>query len=180
MDPAKISETRIAEMVAGVAKYFRTEREVYFRESEPLAREWKTAVQAYFPKALLEKVRTVVLKGVRIPSPPFYAEAMALSSGNFPDFVHLASVTYVDILVFHEQIEVRALFHALVHAAQIECLGFERYTDLYLRGFVRTRSWLTISLEAQAYQLDTQFAKSDGQPFSVEEEIKAWTDQGKY
>ena len=124
-------------------------------------------------------MRTVVLKGARIPPPPFYSEAIALSSGNFPDFVHLASVTFLDVIVFHDQIEERTLFHGLVHAAQIACLGFDRYTDLYVRGFVSSRSWIAIPLEAQAYQLDARFAKSDGD-FSVEAEIKAWNEQGKY
>ena len=69
MDVAEISESRIAEMVAGVAAYFRQEREVYFRASEPLAPEWRAAIGAYFSKRFLERVRVVVLKGARIPPP---------------------------------------------------------------------------------------------------------------
>lgn len=181
MDPAaELPEKKVAEMVSEVAAYFRREREVYFRASELLVPELRKAVQAYFAKSLLERVRTVVLKGARVPPPPFYSEAMTLSSGNFPDFVHLASITYVDIIVFHDEIGIRTLFHGLVHAAQIASLGMERYVDLYVRGFVRTRSWIAIPLEAQAYQLDTQFAKSGGEAFSVEGEIKAWDEQGKY
>src|SRR2546422_8158745 len=30
------------------------------------------------------------------------------------------------------------------HAAQIEIVGFERYVDLYVRGFVKNLSWLAI------------------------------------
>lgn len=180
MDPAKFSEERVAEMVAGVAAYLRQERDVYFRASDPLAPEWRTAVQACFSKSLLERARTVVLKGARIPPPPFYSEAIALSSGSFPDFVHLASVTYLDIIVFHDHIVLRTLFHGLVHAAQMAFLGIDRYTDLYVRGFVRSRSWIAIPLEAQAYQLDTRFAMSPTAVFSVEEEVKSWDEQGKY
>jgi hypothetical protein len=180
MGPAEISEARIAEMVTGVAAYFRGERDIYLRASEPLALEWRTAVRGYFSKSLLESVRTVVLKGARIPPPPFYSEAIALSAGNFPDFVHLASVTYLDIIVFHDEIAERTLFHGLVHAAQMSILGFERYTDLYVRGFVKSRSWIAIPLEAQAYQLDTRFAMSATKVFSVEDEIKSWTEQGLY
>jgi len=40
-----------------------------------------------------------------------------MSSGNFPDFVHLASITYLDVIVFNDEIAVRMLFHGLVHAA---------------------------------------------------------------
>jgi len=180
MDRAELSEARIAEMVAGVTKYFRQEREVYFRASEPLAPEWRTSVQPYFSKSVLESARTVVLKGARIPPPPFYSEAIALSGGNFPDFVHLASVTYLDIVVFHDEIVLRTLFHGLVHAAQMALLGFDRYTDLYVRGFVKTRSWIAIPLETQAFQLDTRFAMSPTGVFSVEDEVKTWAEQGQY
>ena len=180
MEPADLPEARVAETVSQVRAYYRQERDTYFRASDPLAQEWRTAVQAYFSKTLLESVRTVVLKGARIPPPPFYSEAVALSVGNFPDFVHLASVTYLDIIVFHDEIRVRTLFHGLVHAAQMAFLGLDRYVDLYVRGFAKSRSWLAIPLEAQAYQLDTRFAMSPTSVFSVEEEIKSWADQGQY
>jgi hypothetical protein len=180
MDPAEISEARVAEMVAGVAAYLRQERDIYFRASEPLAREWRTALGPYFSKSLLESVRTVVLKGARIPPPPFYSEAIALSSGSFPDFVHLASVTYLDIIVVHDEIVLRTLFHGLVHATQMAFLGLDRYTDLYVRGFVKSRSWIAIPLEAQAYQLDTRFAMLPAAFFSVEEEVKSWAERGEY
>jgi len=104
MDPVDVSEARVAEMMSGVAAYMRQERNLYFAASELLAPVWRTAVQPYFSKTLLETVRTVILKGARIPPPPFYSEAIALSSGHFPDFVHLASVTYLDIIVFHDEI----------------------------------------------------------------------------
>jgi hypothetical protein len=180
MNPPEISEARIAEMVTGVAAYFRQERGVYFRASEPLAPEWRTAVHPYFSKALLDSVRTVILTGARIPPPPFYSEAVALSSGAFPDFVHLASVTYVDTIVFHDEIVSRTLFHGLVHVAQIAILGLERYCELYVRAFVKFRSWIAIPLEAQAFQLDTRFAMSPTTAFSVEDEVKSWAAQGQY
>ena len=180
MEPARPSEERVAEMISGVAAYLRQEREIYFRASDPLIPEWKTSVQPFFSRALLEKVRTVVLKGAPIPPPPFYSEAIAMSSGNFPDFVHLASVTYLDIIVFHDQIAARTLFHGLVHAAQMALLGLARYTDLYVRGFLKSRSWIAIPLEAQAYQLDTRFAMSPTAAFSVEDEIKSWAEQGLF
>jgi hypothetical protein len=180
MDPAELPEKRIAEMVSGVAAYFRRERDLYFPASEPLTRGWRNAVQAYFSENLLDGVRAVILKGARIPPPPFYSEAMALSSGSFPDFVHLASITYSDVIVFHDEITLRTLFHGLVHAAQVAFLGLDRYADLYLRGFVKSRSWIAIPLEAQAYQLDTRFAMSPSAIFSVEDEVKAWAEQSRY
>ncbi len=180
MDPVELPEARVIEIISGVAAYLRRERELYFRASEPLAPGWRAAVQDYFSDALLGSIKTIILKGARIPPPPFYAEAMAFSSGNFPDFVHLASVTYVDVLVFHDEITVRTLFHGLVHAAQMAFFGLDRYTDLYVRGFVKFRSWIAIPLEAQAYQLDTRFAMSPSVSFSVEDEVRAWAEQRPY
>ncbi len=180
MDPAELTEKRIAEMVSGVATYMRQERDLYFPASEPLTPGWKNAVEAHFSKSVLDTVRTVILKGARIPPPPFYTEAIAMSAGSFPDFVHLASVTYCDIIVFHDEITLRTLFHGLVHATQMAFLGLDRYTDLYVRGFVKARSWIAIPLEAQAYQLDTRFAMSPAAVFSVDEEVKSWSEQGQY
>src|SRR6266513_6206578 len=138
MDPGDLSEARVAKMISGVAAYMRQERNLYFRASELLTPELRTAVQPYFSKTLLDTVRAIILKGARIPPPPFYAEAIALSSGNFPDFVHLASVTYLDVIVFHDEITLRTLFHGLVHVAQMAFLGLDRYTEHYVRGFVKS------------------------------------------
>jgi hypothetical protein len=175
-----LPEERVAEAISKVTAYYRQERELYFKGSALLSESWKTAVQAYFSNALLERMRTVVLEGARIPPPPFYAEAAAISGGNFPDFVHLASVTYVDIVVFHDEIALRTLFHGLVHAAQVAHFGLDRYVELYVRAFARTRSWIAIPLEVQAYQLDSRFAMAPAATFSVEGEIKTWADDGRY
>jgi len=180
-DLSQFSEGRVAEMVAGVANYLRDERALYRPTSEPLAEHWKATVELYFAKALLDAVRTVILpQGARIPPPYFYAEAMALSSGTFPDFVHLASVTYIDIVVFNEAIALRTLFHALVHAQQFAYLGLEKYARLYLRGFLKTRSWLRIPLEEQAFKLEERFMVVPPKPFSVEDEVTLWASQGRY
>jgi len=181
VNPGQFTEARIAEMVAGVAAYFSGERKLYLPHSDLLAAEWRSTLEPYFSSELLDKLRIVVLRGgARIPPPPFYAEALAMTGGRFPDFVHMASVTYVDVIVFNERIESRALFHGTVHAAQIGILGFETYVDLYLRGFVKNLSWTAIPLEEQAYKLDARFAEAPKESFSVEEEIRQWQREGRY
>ena len=42
-------------------------------------------------------------------------------------------------------------------AAQMALLGMDRYTELYVRGFVKTRSWMAIPWEAQAYAFGLPF-----------------------
>ncbi len=166
MNPQEFTQARIAEMVAGVAAYYRKERELYIRHSEPLAANLRAAIQPYFSKELLDRL--------------FYAKAKEISGGRFPDFVHMASITYFDVIVFHDQIEPRWLFHGTVHAAQMSALGFEKYVDLYVRGFVKNLSWLAIPLEAQAYKLDARYAENPNEVFSVEDEIRTWEEEGRY
>ena len=180
MDAGAFPEERIREMVSRVAAYLREEREVYVRHSEPLSADLRAGIQGYFPDELLGRLKIIILKGARIPPPPFYAEAREMSGGRFPDFVHIASVTYIDVIVFHDQIEPRPLFHGVVHATQMAMLGFEKYVDLYVRGSVKNLSWLQIPLEDQAYKLDARFAENPGKILSVEHEIKAWDQEGKY
>jgi len=181
MDPSEISEARVVEMVAAIVKYMREERELYLPTSEALAAKWRSSVEQYFTRGFLDTIRTVELpRGVRIPPPHFYAEAVALSGGNFPDFVHLASVTYIDVIVFNETIKPRLLFHGLVHAQQFAILGLEPYTGLYLRAFLKARAWTRIPLEEQAFKLEERFMSAPKKPFSVEEEIKLWAREGRY
>jgi hypothetical protein len=167
-------------MIAQIAAYMRQERALYFPASEPLCPTWKTTLQQYFPKTLLDTVKTVTLEGARIPPPPFYSDAVAISGGHFPDFVHLASVTYVDVIVFNDPIIARPLFHGLAHAQKMAFLGLDQYVGFYLRGFLRTRSWVNIPLEAQAFQLEARFSMTPPQVFSVEEEVKRWFSEGRY
>lgn len=180
MDTSQLPEARVTEMIAQVVAYFRQERTLYQRASEPLVPVWKSALQKYFSKPLLDTVKTITLNGARIPPPPFYSEAVALSGGHFPDFVHLASVTYLDIIVFNDAILPRTLFHGLVHAQQMTALGLETYVGFYLRGFLKTRSWINIPLEAQAFQLEARFSMTPPEVFSVQEEIKLWARDNRF
>jgi hypothetical protein len=102
-------EPAVEEIIAGVTSYDRGERELYVRHSEPVDAALRAAIARYFPAQLLDKVKTITLRGARIPAPPFYAQANEMSGGNFPDFVHRASFTYIDVLVFHDEITPRAL-----------------------------------------------------------------------
>jgi len=45
---------------------------------------------------------------------------------------------------------------------------------------VKNLSWLQIPLEDQAYKLDARFAENPTEIFSVEEEIKACDEEGRY
>jgi hypothetical protein len=61
-----------------------------------------------------------VLKGERVGNPYFHGDLirMGLAGNSLPDFAHMAAITFVDTVVFHEPFTDRLLFHELVHVVQ--------------------------------------------------------------
>ena len=180
LDPSLFDEGKIAEAVNRIAQYLRRQREEFLPKSVWLADDHKRMVAPFFNPGLLELVRVVTLRNQRIPNPPFYAKARELGLTNLPELTHMASLTFEDVLVFQGEITGRSLFHAMVHAAQFSILGMKRYTELFVRGFLRTGSHITVPLEAHAFMLESKFASEPNKPFSVEEKIWLWNNQGRY
>jgi hypothetical protein len=137
-------------------------------------------MRPYFSQELLENVRIVELKGARVPNPPFFAEARAMGFVNLPDWPHMSSLTFLDVVVFNEMLTERSLFHALVHAVQFQMLGLERYTELFVRSFVAKKFHFAVPLEAHAFALESRFARPRSERFSVEEQVALWMSQGRY
>jgi hypothetical protein len=174
------NEEKVTNAIGRVAHYLHEQREHFRPNGRPLSEAQRRAMTTFFSPALLEQVRIVDLEGHRVPNPPFYAEAKAQGLTNLPEFPHMASLTFEDVLAFHGESADRTLFHALVHAVQFEVLGLERYADLFVRGFLRTRSHISVPLEAHAFTLESKFAGDPAQIFSVEEKVRLWMNQGRY
>lgn len=179
-DDANLSASQVVEAVQRVIGYLRNQREQHFSSGVPLSTRQRETLQSFFSPALLERVRTVELHGRRLPPPPFYLEARSLGIENLPELTHMASLTFVDVIVFNDLIIERALFHGLVHAVQFHLLGLERYTDLFVRAFLRTRAHFSVPLETHAFALESKFAVSPAKPFSVEEQVRLWIREGRY
>jgi hypothetical protein len=175
-----LTEDRILEAVQLVCSYFRERREHYFPSARPLSNHQKALMWPYFSAALLDRVRIAELEGTRVPNPPFYAEAKALGFVNLPEFTHMHSLTFLDVVVFNEKITERFLFHGLVHAVQFEVLGLERYTDRFVRNFVNSKLHFAVPLEAHAFALESKFAATPAGRFSVEEQVRLWAKQDRY
>ena len=178
--PGNFTEAQLLEAVHRVSSFLREQREHYLPSAVPLPQPRKAIMWPYFSPELLDQVRMVELHGERLPNPPFYQEAKALGFVNLPEFTHMESLTFIDVLVFNETLTERALFHALVHAVQMQVLGLERYTELFVRGFVDTKFHFTVPLEAQAFSLESKFARPRLERFSVDEQVRLWLKQGRY
>jgi hypothetical protein len=175
-----LDERKVLEVIAQMANYLHEQRERFRPSARPLSEEYRRTMTPFLTPTLLDQVGTVALEGQRVPNPPFYAEARALGFTNLPEITHMASLTFEDVLVFQGEIAPRSMFHALVHAAQFDVLGLERYTELFVRGFLRTRSYISVPLEAHAFTMEAKFAGDPAQTFSVEEKVRLWTSQGRY
>ena len=78
-----------------------------------------------------------MLENERVGNPEFYPMLHELSLRNLPDFQTMAAITFNDVIVSHEPLDARILFHELVHVEQYRQLGIERFAKLYVRGFCR-------------------------------------------
>jgi hypothetical protein len=90
------------------------------------------------------------------------------------------SLTFIDIVAFNHTLTERALVHALVHAVQIEILGLQRYTELWVQGFLKTRTHFTVPLEVHAFSLSSKFMRPTTERFSIEDEVLCWAGDGRY
>lgn len=175
-----LNDQQILQAVECVSSYLRDQRERYLLSAAALSAQYQAMMRPYFSATLLDQVKVVELRGERVPNPPFYAEAKALGFASLPDITHMNSLTFLDVLVFNEEVTQRSLFHALVHAVQFQVLGLERYTELFVHSFVNTRFYFRVPIEAHAFFLESKFARPAAKSFSVEDQVRLWVKQNRY
>jgi hypothetical protein len=179
-NPDLRKEKRLHEATEIFSLYLQAERSGYFPKGEPLRGEPRKTMRGYFPEGLLNQVRVCRLKNERVPNPWFYSVAKERGFSNLPDLPHLASITFLDVIVFNETFSTRDLFHGLVHATQVRCMGVNEWARLFVRGFQQAQSYFLVPLKAHAFNLDARFAANPDKPFAVEEEVRTWWRTGRY
>jgi len=170
---------QIAQAVDWVATFLRAQRVHYLPAASPLGSQHKALMWPYFSSTLLDQVRIVELHGSRVAIPDFFAQARALGFEP-PEISHMDSLTFLDVVAFNEQVTERSLFHALVHSVQIQVLGLERYAELWVRSFVKTRAHFTVPLEVHAFSLASKFVRPTVERFSVEDQVRRWMTDERY
>jgi len=183
MKVPQLPSQQVSWITAEVAGFIARQREHYRRRAAPLSLVQNAAMQPFFPEHVLQTTRLLTLVDSRVPNPNFYPKLldMGLPESLLPDFATVvAAVTFQDVVVSHERFVHRLLFHELVHAVQYQKLGKDEFARLYVRGFLQNGSYDGIPLEVNAYRLDARFARQPSRPFSVEAEVQAWIDNGKF
>jgi hypothetical protein len=115
----------------------------------------------------------------RIEDPPFYTMVKMMGLRNLPDFSNMAAITFVDVVVSHDEFTDALLFHELVHAVQYAQLGTTEFASRYVNGFIKGGSYEEIPLEKNAYELEARFSQNKNGHFSVADEVKKWIDNGQ-
>jgi hypothetical protein len=173
------TSAQVAQGVQWVSTYLRAQREHYLPATGPLGDHHKASMGPYFSSSLLDQIRIVELQGARVASPDFFTQTRALGFEP-PEISHMDSLTFLDVIVFNEQLTERALFHALVHTVQIQVLGLERYAELWVANFVKTRAHFTVPLEVHAFSLASKFLRPPPERFSVEDQVRRWQADDRY
>ncbi|HEV3481944.1 MAG TPA: hypothetical protein VGR97_06400 [Candidatus Acidoferrales bacterium] len=166
--------------VVSLCDYLQKQRERYAAIAAPLRDHHGAAMKRFFSSELMSAIRVAEVKSREIPEPLFYAKAKTMGIRNLPVLAHMASLTFVDVLVFTGPMTERDLFHALVHAAQFEVLGLVNWADLYVRGFLKLGRDFLVPIETHAFALDTRFATNPANAFDVKSEISIWAKAERY
>ena len=103
-DRSSLSEAVIQGAISRLLNYLKGERERYWPQGRYLNAESRALFGRFFSQEMLREVRVVALSGRRLTNPPFYDTARKLGIANLPDLPHTASVTFLDVIVFNEQI----------------------------------------------------------------------------
>jgi hypothetical protein len=121
-----------------------------------------------------------VLEEEAMHNPEFIAELRARGFEFLFDVNHLNAISLLEVIVFHREFNKRLLFHGLVHFVQQRILGLPTWLELYVRAVLKTGLHATIPIEVHAYELDGRFALNPAAAFSVQGEVQAWVDDGRY
>lgn len=177
--PPDPTPAQIEEAVGWLSTYLQQQRAHYLPVAGALSPQHKSMMRPYFSLELLEQVRVLDLRGARVAVPPFFAQIRA-AGFEPPEISHMDSLTFQEVVVFNQELTLRALFHALVHSIQIQILGIHRYCELWVQSFVRTKTHFTVPLEVHAFSLASKFLSPVVEKFSVAEQVLRWKAEGRY
>ena len=176
MDLKNFSPRMISQLASMVEAYISDSRTKYAPQAVPLSEAQRSAMQPFFPAEILASVRLCVLRGTRVPNPSMYSMAKLMGIRDLPDFSDMAAITFVDVIVSHEEFSHDLLFHELVHVVQYAQLGVKEFAARYVNGFIQGGSYEKIPLEKNAYSLEGRFSADPGQIFSVADEVRRWSE----
>jgi hypothetical protein len=174
MDLKNLSPTMVSQLASMVESYISDSRKKYAPQAVPLSDAQRSAMQPFFSAAVLDSARLCVLRGTRVSNPSMYAMAKMMGIRNLPDFAAMTAITFVDVIVSHQEFTDALLFHELVHVAQYAQMDMKEFAARFVNGFIQGGSYEEVPLEKMAHALEDRFSQNATQVFSVEDEVRQW------
>jgi hypothetical protein len=179
MDLKNLPPAMVSQLVSMVEDYINSSRKKYAPQVVPLTDAQRTAMQPFFTASTLDAARLCVLHGTRVSNPSMYTMAKMMGIRNLPDFADMVAITFVDVVVSHDEFTDALLFHELVHVVQYAQMGIKEFAKRFVSGFVQGGSFEEIPMEKFASALETRFSQNATQVFSVDDEVRQWREAGK-
>ena len=174
MDLKNLPPAMISQLVNMVEDYVTSSRKKYAPQAVPLTDAQRGVMQPYFSPAVLDSARLCVLRGTRVSNPSMYTMAKMMGIRNLPDFAAMAGITFVDVIVSHQEFTDALLFHELVHVVQYAQMDMKEFAMRFINGFIQGGSYEEIPLEKMAHALESRFSQNAAEMLSVDEEVRQW------
>src|SRR5579864_9397222 len=174
MDLKNLPPAMVSQLANMVEDYVTSSRKKYAPQAVPLTDAQRTAMQLFFSSAVLDSARLCVLRGTRVSNPPMYAMAKMMGIRNLPDFAAMTAITFVDVIVSHEEFTDALLFHELIHVVQYSQMDMKEFATRFINGFIQGGSYEEVPLEKMAQALEDRFSQNATEAFSVDEEVRQW------
>jgi hypothetical protein len=174
MDLKNLSPAMVSQLASMVESYISDSRKKYAPQAIPLTDAQRSTMQPFFSAPILDSARLCVLRGTRVSNPSMYAMAKMMGIRNLPDFAAMTAITFVDVIVSHQEFTDALLFHELVHVAQYAQMDMKEFAARFVNGFIQGGSYEEVPLEKMAHALEDRFSQNATQVFSVEDEVRQW------
>src|ERR1051326_301790 len=154
MDFKNLSLAMVSQLASMVEDYISDSRKKYAPQAVPLTDAQRSTMQPFFSPAVLDSARLCVLRGTRVSNPPMYTMAKMMGIRTLPDFAAMTAITFVDVIVSHQEFTDALLFHELVHVAQYTQVDLKEFAARFVNGFLQGRSYEEVPLEKMAFALE--------------------------
>ena len=180
MDLKNLPPAMVSQLANMVEDYVTSSRKKYAPQAVPLTDAQRSAMQPFFSSAVLDSARLCVLHGTRVSNPSMYAMAKMMGIRNLPDFADMVAITFVDVIVSHQEFTDALVFHELVHVAQYSQMDIKEFASRFVNGFIQGGSYEEVPLEKMAHALESRFSQNAAQVFSVDDEVRQWRGAEKF
>lgn len=179
MDLSNLPPAMVSQLANMVEDYITSSRKKYAPQVLALTDAQRGTMQPFFSAAILDSARLCVLRGTRVSNPSMYPMAKMMGIRNLPDFADMAAITFVDVIVSHQEFTDALLFHELVHVAQYSQMDLKEFAARFVNGFIQGGNYQEIPMEKMAHELEVRFSQNMTQVLSVDDEVRQWREAEK-